>query len=269
MLVDLQFHVESPTSCSIPFTGPSLRAAFLKMVHEHSPELGDELHHGQGSRPYSIDPFPFDRQFRTHLTAGEMYTFSVRIMDSDDLSEHIRNMALRQSQVLQVQGLEFPIRSMDFRRWDPKSLWDELALIPEMKDGERINIHMSFLTPTQLSQFDSDMVYLLPDPEKIFSSTLRLWNLGADDKRVEPISDYRHWVQRNIFVSRHHIRTRRVLMGPERPVVGFLGDVTFTMIPEGDLYSSLTPVLARFSELTNIGKNRTAGFGKVNVTVAR
>jgi CRISPR-associated endoribonuclease Cas6 len=111
------------------------------------------------------------------------------------------------------------------------------------------------------------MEYLLPDPEKIFSSLLRLWNLAAEEMVVEPIGDYRQWVQREVYVSRHRIRTSTADLGQRRSVIGFVGDATFGIRKDDSTFAPLTRVLAKFSELTNIGKNRTAGFGKVQARV--
>lgn len=266
MLAEVQFHVESPISGTIPFTGPSLRSAFLQMARNYSTELGKILHDGAGSRPYAIDPLPFDCRLRTHLTEGELSSFSVRVLSSTGLLDDARAMILKQQDTIRIHNLEFPLRGIDFRQYDSKNLWEKCKARAKTQEA-RGSIHISFQTPTQLSQFGSDMAYLLPDPEKVFSSLLRLWNLAAEEMIVEPIGDYRQWVQREVYVSRHKIKTSTAHLGQRRSVVGFVGDVTFSIRQYDSTLAPLTSVLAKFSELTNIGKNRTAGFGKVQARV--
>lgn len=117
MLAEVQFHMESPVSATISFTGPSIRGAFLQMARNFSSDMSSILHDGMDSRPYAIDPLPFDRSLKTHLVEGDLCSFSVRIMSSTGLANDVRAMILKQQDAIRIQGLEFPLRGIDFKQY--------------------------------------------------------------------------------------------------------------------------------------------------------
>ena len=65
----------------------------------------------------------------------------------------------------------------------------------------------------------------------------------------------------HVGVSAYELRTRLAEMGKKK-AVGFTGWVEYYMDELGE-WNRVTVALARFAEYSNIGGNRTGGFGEV------
>ena len=259
----LCFHLTSPFTGSISFSGVALRAAFLEMINQYDEKLSERFHDSSTARPYAIDPFPFDSRFRTHFLEGYEYSFDVNFFSTEDFENSIKKVVLSQDTPLQIHKYQFPLIRVDVSEYDPSALMSEWTSSVEPDSKGEIHLEMRFVSPTQLSHYGSDEAYLLPTSEKIFSSLLRTWNTLESDTKLDRISDYRDWVEQNVYIRKHRLRTVRVSLGRQRNFIGFVGDVTYTISDVENPFASLTVGLARFSEICNIGKNRTAGFGKV------
>jgi CRISPR-associated endoribonuclease Cas6 len=244
-----------------------LRAAFLNLIEEHSDQLSEKFHDPDKARLYSIDPFPFDSRFRTYFTEGKEYTFGVHFFGSKQLEDQIRTIILTHKDPLRFHAHLYPILQVDYKQHNLSELMGEWSSSFEVDSKGEIQLSMRFLTPTQLSQFGSDKAYLLPTPEKIFPSLLRLWNKAGVETRVEQVSEYHDWVTQNIYVSRHRIQTVVVSLGGQRHIVGFVGGIEYSIQNADTQLARLTVGLAKFSEICNVGKNRTAGFGKVSLKI--
>jgi CRISPR/Cas system endoribonuclease Cas6 (RAMP superfamily) len=83
----------------------------------------------------------------------------------------------------------------------------------------------------------------------------------------EEFSEYRDWLLKNICVSQHRLSTRIAYMG-DKKAVGFVGWAAYEMKTR-DECNKVTLVLARFAEYSNIGGNRTGGFGVTKVRIKR
>lgn len=260
-MIQLCFHLLSHDDARIAFSGIALRAAFLEMVRNQNEPLGAWFHSGEGTRPYSILPLEFDRRFGTTLEAGEEYSFEVVLFDTTGFNEVIRDLVISERTPMRLYKYEMPVLRVEIKQADPTIQMQEWI----QEAADTTEIHMSFLTPTQLSHFGTDRAYLFPAPDKIFSSLMRIWNTMENDYRLEHIGEYRTWVERNVYVSRHRIRTHKLGFGQKRSLLGFIGDVTYSLEGRGGEMAGLTKGLARFAELCNIGKNRTAGLGLVKV----
>ena len=130
---------------------------------------------------------------------------------------------------------------------------------------EPIKMRFRFLTPTQFSSFGSDHAYLLPTPEKVFSGLLKVWKTLERNTTPLLTGAYRDWITENIYISGHRLRTVKVQIRRGRALLGFVGEVEYNMKYSEDSMTNLTYCLARFAELCNVGKNRSAGFGKVSI----
>ena len=261
-MIRLCFHLLSQDDARIAFSGIALRAAFLEMVRNQNEPLGAWFHSGEGTRPYSILPLEFDRRFGTTLEAGEEYLFEVVLFDTTGLNEVIRDLVVAERDSVRLYKYELPVLQVEVRQIDPT-----IQMQKWIQDtADTTVIHMSFLTPTQLSHFGTDRAYLFPSPDKVFSSLMRVWNTMESDFRSKHISEYRTWIERNVYVSRHKVRTYQLRFGQSRSLLGFLGDVTFSLEERRGEMADFTKGLAQFAELCNVGKNRTAGLGLVRAT---
>ncbi len=264
-MITLRFHLTSPFSGTMGFTGVPLRAAFLNLLQQYDSQLSGQVHGKVGVRSYSLDPFPFSAGFRTDFDEGKEYEFGVNLFSSEKYNSLIRSLAMVPKEEVRIHHHYFPLKRVDFTTHQPSMLMDQWIEKDCLEGLRQIGIRMRFLTPTQLSQFGSDMAFLLPTPEKVFSGLLRVWNTADRASKVYHISDYRKWVERNIYISNHRIRTIPVPLGRGRAVVGFVGSVDYVVQNLDSPFGHLSVGLSRFAEMSNVGKNRTAGLGKVSV----
>ncbi|NHI84351.1 MAG: CRISPR system precrRNA processing endoribonuclease RAMP protein Cas6 [Candidatus Thorarchaeota archaeon] len=266
-MITLRFHLTSPFSGEIGFSGVPLRAAFLDFLRECNGELSERVHGAEGTRAYSIDPFPCDAKFNTHFEAGQEYVFCVHLFKPSAYQDVISNIALKNGHSLRLHHHRFPMNRIDFLRRAPHSMMQEWTdFLNDIEEG-LIRLRFNFLTPTQLSEFGSDKASLLPTPEKVFTSLLRVWNTMENATKLERTGMFRDWVTKNVYVSGYYLRTVRVPLGRGRTVIGFIGNVVYNIEPDDSPLVNLTTGLARYAEICNIGKNRSAGFGKVEVDI--
>ncbi len=264
-MMSLRFHLSSPATCDIGFSGVPLRAAFLNLLHEYDGGLSDKIHGQGGLRAYSIDPFHCDSAFRTHFTQGEEYVFGVNLFRPAQFQGMLRSIAIRRNYGFRILHHDFSLQRVDLKQITTELLMKQwLENMPNKTDGP-IKMRIHFLTPTQFSSFGSDYAYLLPTPEKVFPGLLRIWKMLERSMTPELTGKYRDWITENVYVSGHRLKTVKVSLGRGRSLMGFVGNVEYSMRASDDSLSSLTYCLAKFAEICNVGKNRSAGFGKVEV----
>ena len=85
--------------------------------------------------------------------------------------------------------------------------------------------------------------------------------------KLEQTSGYYDWINTNVYISGHYLRTVKVPIGRKRSVIGFIGNVVYDIEKSKSSLFKLTIGLAHYAEICNVGKNRSAGFGKVCVQV--
>ncbi|MHA1247370.1 MAG: CRISPR system precrRNA processing endoribonuclease RAMP protein Cas6 [Candidatus Thorarchaeota archaeon] len=266
-MMQLRFHLMSPFSGRLPFTGGPLRAAFLSLLRQADAELSSQVHDASEVRTYSLDPFPFDKRFMTLFEEGEEYTFGVNLLNSEHYARAIRQLVIANRTDIRLYHHVFPVRRIDLEQVNPETAMASWVEEFKRAKGESVVVTMHFLTPTQLSVYGSEMGCLLPQPERVFPALLRVWNRINQATSLERVSDYRDWVEKNVSVSYHRIHTETVPLGRGRDFVGFVGKVVYAVGDRDSPFAALTGGLAKFAEISNIGKNRTAGLGRVRTVL--
>jgi CRISPR-associated endoribonuclease Cas6 len=266
-MITLRFHLISPFSGEIGFSGVALRAAFLNYLREYDDELSEKVHGKNGLRAYSIDPFPCDKRFATYFEEGEECNFSVHLFRPSAFQDLIRKIALNNRNRIRVYHHEFSMKKIDFERKSPPDMMNEWTECIDEYNGSPIRIRFNFKTPTQLSNYGSDKAFLLPTPEKVFTGLLRIWNTVENATHLETTSEFYDWVSESIYISGYNMRTVKVRLGRKRSIIGFIGDIVYNIDSDEAALVNLVLGLANFAEICNIGKNRTAGFGKVQVDI--
>ncbi|MBD3408048.1 MAG: CRISPR system precrRNA processing endoribonuclease RAMP protein Cas6 [Candidatus Lokiarchaeota archaeon] len=264
-MITLGFRLRSPFSGVMDYTGVGLRAAFLNLLKNYDHELSGKVHDSSAVRSYSLTPFPCNNRFQTFFDEGEEYNFTVNLFDVGKYRDVLRHIATSQNRSLRLHHQRFPILGIDYSTRNPERMMEDWASPLSTYDKSEIHVSMKFQTPTQLSHFGSDKAYLLPDPEKIFSGLLKVWNTMQDATVVERTSSYRDWIASNVYIRKHNILTQEVSLGRKRKLIGFVGTLVFSIRNRSSPFLPLTIGLLRFAEYCNIGKNRTAGFGRVSV----
>ena len=162
----------------------------------------------------------------------------------------------------EVQGLELTIDSIRVKA----RTFEEL--LEEASSTESFMIR--FQTPTYLSKWGVEFHEGFPHPVAVFSNLLKLWNTFSPikfDRRT-----FRDWVDKSIAVSGYSLRRpiKPIDIGRGRAVSGFRGWCAYRFFPYKDYkgtmnenHLKLIHTLCRFGEFSNIGGNRTGGFGVI------
>ncbi|MCX8176458.1 MAG: CRISPR-associated endoribonuclease Cas6 [Candidatus Bathyarchaeota archaeon] len=259
MPVELVLEMHATKTFSLPvFTGYVSRGVFLNMLRWVNPNLSEEYHKPNMMKPYSVTPLYFKREKtgeKDKHTVNPDYPCIVKIrLLRDEDSNHILNY-FREKNTITVYGETLHVSSINVQT---KS-YEELE--KESKPLEKLYIY--FKTPTYLTSLGSEYHELFPNPVKVFPNLMRLWDQYTTTKKFgkEKLEEYKEWLTKNIGVAEYKLETRLVYMGKKK-AKGFVGWVTYetkTM----DKWSKTTSMLAKYAEYSNIGGNRTGGFGVV------
>ena len=248
---------------SLPaFTGYVSRGIFLNMLRWVNPNLSEEYHKPNIMKPYSVTPLYFKHAKEKKVEEGRRLLdpnypciMRIRLLRDEDAT-YILNY-FREKDTVTVYGETLHISSISVQT---KS-YEELE--KESKPIEKFRLY--FKTPTYLASLGSGYHELFPNPIKVFPNLMRLWDQHTTTKKFgkEKLQEYKEWLTKNIGVAEYKLKTRLAHMGKKK-ATGFVGWITYetkTM----DEWSKTTVMLAKYAEYSNIGGNRTGGFGVAKV----
>jgi len=237
------------------FTGYISRGLLLHILRRVDPSISSRMHESDVPKPYSVTPIRF--RAKKKLEAGYIIDPSAPCMVCfrflrGEIARRFLEYFHKSSEVM-IYDAFFHISSIRIHSEEYGDIWKSA------EPAEAFRLH--FITPTYLSVLGTEYHYLFPDHTRIFPNLLRLWNMFSDTKRLgeEEFSEYREWLLENMGVSQHRISTRIAYMG-EKKATGFTGWATYEM-KKIDEWNRLTCALAKYAEYSNIGGNRTGGFG--------
>jgi CRISPR-associated endoribonuclease Cas6 len=238
------------------FTGYVSRGLLLTMLRRIEPTTSDRLHVPNASKPYSVTPIRFRSQRKTPkgylLDPSIPARVEFRFL-SDEPVRRLLDYFADRAGVL-VYDTEFKVASITIGS----------ATYEELESSEPTDaFRLLFRSPTYLSAMGSRFDILYPDPIQLFTSLLRLWDIFTTGRKYGPegLEEYREWLRAHAGVTQHALRTRLAEMARKR-AVGFTGWATYSLDTDDD-WNRLTVTLARFAEYSNIGGNRTGGFGEI------
>jgi len=238
------------------FTGYVSRGLLLTMLRRVEPSTSDSLHVPNAPKPYSVTPIRFRSLRRTPkgylLDPSAPARVEFRFL-SDEPVRRLLDYFADRAGVL-VYDTEFKVASITIG----SAAYEEL----EGSDPAE-SFRLLFRSPTYLSAMGSRWDLLYPDPVQLFTSLLRLWDAFTTGKIYGPggLEEYREWLRAHAGVTQHALRTRLAEMARKR-AVGFTGWATYALDDDDD-WNRLTVALARFAEYSNVGGNRTGGFGEI------
>jgi CRISPR-associated endoribonuclease Cas6 len=240
----------------LPFyTGHISRGLLLHILRQVDPRVSQEMHELNVAKPYSVTPLQFKSKIRGEKGYLFDSAFPCRVKFRflrDEFSKYLIDY-FGQKNTVTIIDTQFHIASMAIRSKD------YLELENEAKAGD--SFRLCFRTPTYLSSLGTSFHCLWPEPTKIFLNLIRLWNLYTTGKRFgkDEYVEYRDWLGENVGVAEHQLKTRLFIMGRKK-AAGFVGWTTYVM-KEKNRWNKATCMLAKFAEYSNIGGNKTAGYG--------
>lgn len=258
MPVEFRLELQAEKEVFLPlFTGHIARGLLLHMLQQVNPAISIHLHEPNVPKPYSVTPLYFKSKSKTKegytLDPAFPCRLKMRFLEDEYVPEMLKYF--NQKSTILIFDTFFHISSLSI------SIKEYATIIKESKNIEAFRLY--FKTPTYLASLGAGFHCLFPDPQKVFLSLMRLWNQYSTTKKhtEEEVKKYRDWLVENLGVTQHKLQTQLVIMKVKK-VTGFMGWTTYKM-KKMDTWNKTTSILARFAEYSNVGGNRTAGFGVV------
>jgi CRISPR-associated endoribonuclease Cas6 len=255
--VEVGLELYGERSVVLPFfTGHVARGLLLHIVRLVDPGAAGVLHELNVSKPYSVTPLRFRNVSRVEngfvLDPASPCHVGFRFL-RDDLACYVLKFFEKQNAVI-IFDTVFRIASLSIKS---KSYAD---LEREAQAAERFKL--VFETPTYLPYLGSSYRWMFPDPVRIFSGLIRVWNRFSDGRRFskDEFLAYKEWLGKNVGVCGYKLRTRLAVMR-EKKAVGFMGWCAYEMKDLESEWSKATVMLTKYAEYSNIGGNKTAGYG--------
>jgi CRISPR-associated endoribonuclease Cas6 len=230
------------------FSGEVARAVFLSMLDDTMPGLAKEFHETQYLAPYSVSPFlsPGGEVLSHYLPEGRV-GFRVSTLSekaSDVVRRYVEN-GFGEVVIYDVKSRVIGVRMRTFR-------WS--GMVP-------VRFAVWFRTPTAFRSKTGKYVKY-PDPYHFLKNLAKIYKKYEDP--TIPYHRYREWVREGgIMPESQHVRGVYRVSDHHGWWRGFTGRAVYSM-PE-KVYDArmarLTATLLEYSEFTNVGKHRTAGYG--------
>jgi CRISPR-associated endoribonuclease Cas6 len=223
----------------------ALHANLLKWFDAADSDLAESLHERPVRKPFTVSALNQDRDstWRWRLTLLE-----------DDLFDPLWT-GVQAVGKIELNGRIWPVR------W-PDSLITRQSydlMLTNVRPSNRIEV--KFVSSTTFRQGDLDLP--LPEPTPVFQSWLSHWNDFAPARR-RMSADLLDVVHAHVGISSHRVRTEWHDLGYSQ-IVGFVGDVTYTIVDAKRLDQELVwqlNVLADYAEFCGTGRKTTQGMGQ-------
>jgi hypothetical protein len=249
--------------------GYIFRGYLLNWLKDLDPKLLHEFHDYNEVRPYSINVWVHKKQNMIDLI---MHFFN------NEVGEMLMNDVRSNHHYIKINKYSFSVQGFEF---GPIDLGEVYKASDPIKD-----FNLFFPKPTYFNTTDGNFPIRVPLPREIYSNLLHLNDKIANtngfyyDKEI----NYYSWLKAHMYISGHKIRTVQEHIKTNQTAVGFTGNVSLRIKPPNSHYyknlektyrpSSVeknhlanckwTHFLNRLATYTNVGVNRTAGFGVVN-----
>jgi len=253
-----------------PNLGRAAHAWFLDQVRRADPDLADELHHGQGQRPFTVSNL---------LGAGWRAEKPASLAPDQEYAMRITSFSTRLSTVLRervipdlpatvtLADLSLRVRGSttagETHPWAGTDTFE--GLVQRHTLGERIprSVGLRFASPTVFRSEDKNVP--LPLPGLVFGGLLDKWNAFAP-LQLHP--EARRFAQECLAVSRYRLETRRVDFGPEGEhgaLAGCVGYCVYAIQVRDRYWMGLMNLLAAFGFYAGVGRRTTMGLGQCRV----
>lgn len=251
----------------IPTPGYVFRGFLMNVMNELKPELTHYYHEPNKIKDYAVNPFVKFKENQIDLTI---------ICFQEPLYELLLKALMNPHSEFRLGPQEYYLSNLARGPID-------LELV--FKNARPMNAYsLYFPRPTYFNTGLGNYAVRLPIPEILYSNLSSLWNAISKKTADQDVTCFLEWVRTHVYVSSHEIKTVSEEIGAHHAAVaGFIGTVHFkikkpnkhffkkgrkvesmkeiTIIHEG--YCRWIDFLNKLAEYTNVGANRTAGFGVV------
>ena len=276
----LRFPVERPLVFQ-SFSGFASRGVFFEMLRSYDEEWAHLLHSGGGIAPYSTTPIIAHDGRRSQVVYRHLPAClaSLRIcLLEHELSKAFLDILLSGDHSVRLLEHEFPLTGISVQVLDFQELLAEAK--PVRKFALKFKTPCFFRRPPASYLLCPRTTWAkrrlgevkrfvpLPDPILMFKNLVRLWR--AFSNKPFCYESFMEWVELGgVALSGFPsgLKTVRLYEHPDsnKWAVGFMGTASF-VLPDDTFhrrYARIVDALLRFAEFSNVGGNRTAGFGVV------
>ncbi len=265
----LSLQPEQPASCSANL-GRAAHAWFLDRVRAADPALAEELHDGQGLRPFTLsDPAAFqtdlspERSYRLRVT-----TFSPRL--SRVVKEQVMPVLPRTLTLADVSFRVTAIASDPAEdAWAGEATFEELVQQFTLAGEVPRLVGLRFASPTAFRVTGKKSPIPLPLPALVFGGLLDKWNSFAP---IQLHPDVRRFAEECLAVSSYRLETRRVTFGEQGEkgaLSGFVGVCRYYIEVPDRYWMGLIHLLAGFALYAGVGLRTTMGLGQARSLTMR
>jgi len=253
------------------FSGYVTRGIFFDLIKSVDEAMAEKLHSSKDISPYSLTPVEiFSSEGMKFVykrcEAPVRGRFRITVM-RDDLSSILKE-AIMSRDLINFVDKKAAITEISVREFNFHDFLDNAKPVRKFSVLFRTPCYFRLLSAKEGRKKGQYRAYPLPDPALLLRSALRLWMKFSDAKfDYEKFLDWVNGGGVSISGFPKGIRTVRVYEHPttNKWNIGFMGRVHYS-IPEDSYnprFSSIVDALMSFSEISNVGGNRTAGFGVV------
>ncbi|MGQ9467752.1 MAG: CRISPR system precrRNA processing endoribonuclease RAMP protein Cas6 [Anaerolineae bacterium] len=249
--------------------GHRAHAAFLDAVRRADPRLSAALHDPQVPiRPFTISPLgavPPAQDGRVRLRPDRGYWLRITVLYAPLFRRLMeRFLEADDRPVLRLGPAEMVVREV---RTTPGShLWSGCTSWAGLVRGARpeAEITLQFVSPTAFSFGQKGWgkkIVVLPQPELVFGSLLRVWNGLAPPPLWLEEKGLRAYLEEHVVVRQINLQTRMLRLRG-LPQVGFVGTVTYGLMEENEVARLGLNLLADFAFYAGVGMKTTMGMGQ-------
>lgn len=265
------------------FSGFAVRGLFFRFLKSFDSMLADEVHDARTLSPYSVSPVETLAGrgiFYGVIQPGFVFQMRMNALNGVVGDALMKSLLSVDASRLELNGVEVWMREVAVKNWAPLEKVD-------VYEGVRFSVR--FRSPTFFRSTQKGPTFLmkllprrlrkpvrpvyrymiLPDPYLFFRTLARLYRQFGEPSF--PYKSYSEWLLEGgvALETYSRLRVSKVYDDRGRWSRGFMGHVVFT-IPR-DLFdrrmASITVNLLEFAKFSNVGGNRTAGFGVVDYRV--
>jgi len=241
-------------------------------------QLALTLHSQKSLAPYSVTPLEisyggYSRFIYNRFDKPAPVQFKISLFEPGISEVFTRALLSTGSPTMRLVNTEAPVTGISVVHQDFEKIFEEARPVKRFEVVFRTPSYFRRSISTSPNKVSKGVkspyrAVLLPEVDLMFRNLARLW------RRFSGISfeykEYVDWVSGGGITLAGYpkgIRTIRVYEHPKsnKWAAGFIGRVRFSIPKDlfSEKYAKFTDALMRFAEYSNVGGNRTAGFGVI------
>jgi len=229
--------------------GRAIQQCFLTLLDPFNPGLAAQLHDGTtGARPYTVTGlFRLGKTQAVHgpIAADERVWFRISAL-TNGVSDALQTIAATQTGAsVEIDHFRWTLETIDASSglWAQQSTY-QMLIAEHAAARPRSELRLTFDTPTGFHTKGSTVPF--PLPALLFESLIMRWNAFSPVLLPELLHPF---VDQHVSIHAFEGTARSILQKNGHSEVGFIGDMTYTMIRRNPTLHKVDPMLSRQLEV--------------------